>query len=100
MKRSRGCELPETYNPQIIRELFYEQSKPWKAHVKHLVTQIWDTMMLVLNMGIDHMADETTAARLRTHIIQPAIEVLKKKLEDMIGVILTPYQRTSYYVLW
>jgi hypothetical protein len=56
--------------------------------------------MLVLDMGIDHTADETTAAGLRTHIIQPAMEVLKKKLEDMISVILTPRQRTSYHVLW
>lgn len=30
MRRSRGCELPETFNPLIIGELFVEQCEPWK----------------------------------------------------------------------
>lgn len=29
MKRSRGRELPGTYNPHIVADLFYEQSKLW-----------------------------------------------------------------------
>jgi hypothetical protein len=28
MKRSRGCELPGTFNPIIISDLFREQSRP------------------------------------------------------------------------
>ncbi|OBR03058.1 Dynamin family protein [Colletotrichum higginsianum IMI 349063] len=29
MRRSRGCELPGTYNPMIISELFAQQCRPW-----------------------------------------------------------------------
>lgn len=29
MKRSSGCELPGTYNPLIIGDLFFEQAAPW-----------------------------------------------------------------------
>jgi hypothetical protein len=30
MQRSRGCELPGTFSPHIIGELFTEQCQPWK----------------------------------------------------------------------
>jgi len=28
VRRSRGCELPGTFNPLIVEDLFYQQSKP------------------------------------------------------------------------
>lgn len=93
MKRSRGCELPGTYNPQIIGDLFYEQSKPWRPLVESYITQIWDATMLVLNMILDHTADENTASGLRRHIINPAMEMLKKTLENMAATVLAPHQR-------
>ncbi|KAL8852805.1 MAG: hypothetical protein Q9221_002314 [Calogaya cf. arnoldii] len=31
MRRTKGRELPGTFNPLIIGDLFYEQSKPWKT---------------------------------------------------------------------
>lgn len=37
--RSRGCELVGNFNPNLIAELFWEQSDPWekfaKAHMIH-----------------------------------------------------------------
>ncbi|KAF3049263.1 hypothetical protein E8E11_009989 [Didymella keratinophila] len=37
MKRSRGCELPGTFNPMIILDLFREQSRLWEDLArKHL----------------------------------------------------------------
>jgi hypothetical protein len=33
MKESRGRELPGTYNPLIVTELFSKQCKPWKGIV-------------------------------------------------------------------
>ena len=34
VRRSRGCELPGTFNPLVIGDLFYQQSKPWKRLVE------------------------------------------------------------------
>ncbi len=31
MRRTRGCELPGTFNPMIVADLFLEQSRPWEA---------------------------------------------------------------------
>jgi hypothetical protein len=31
MRRSRGCELPSTFSPFIIGELFTEQCRPWRG---------------------------------------------------------------------
>ena len=33
VKRSRGRELPGTFNPLIVGDLFYQYSKPWKSLV-------------------------------------------------------------------
>lgn len=30
LKRSRGCELPGTFQPMLVSQLFREQSKPWE----------------------------------------------------------------------
>ncbi len=92
MKRSRGRELPGTYNPHIVADLFYEQSKLWQAYVLQFSAQVWEATMLVLNLILDHTADENTAAGLKRHIVNPAMEVLRKNLEDMTTAVLAPHR--------
>ena len=99
MKRSRGRELPGTYNPQIVADLFYEQSNPWQTCVHHFSSQVWETTMLALNLILDHTADENTAAGLKRHIVNPAMEVLRKNLEDMTTAVLAPH-RTGHPITY
>lgn len=98
MKRSRGRELPGTYNPHIVADLFYEQSKLWQAYVLQFSAQLWEATMLVLNLILDHTADENTAAGLKRHIVNPAMEVLRKNLEDMTTAVLAPH-RTGHPII-
>lgn len=99
MRRSRGTQLPGTYNPHIVADLFYEQSKLWQAYVLQLSAQVWEATMLVLNFILDHTADENTAGGLKRHIINPAMEVLRKNLEDMTITVLSPH-RTGYPITY
>ena len=99
MKRSRGRELPGTYNPHIVADLFYEQSKPWQTCVHQVSAQVWEATMLLLSLILDHTADENTAAGLKRHIVNPAMEVLRKNLEDMTTAVLAPH-RTGHPITY
>ena len=93
MKRSRGCELPGTYNPLIIGDLFYAQSKPWESHLKRYTAKILDATRKTLNLILEYTADESTRDGLLRHVINPSMEVLKKGLEDTTATVLEPHQR-------
>jgi GTPase SAR1 family protein len=93
MKRTRGCELPGTFNPQIIGELFYEQSRPWQAIVESFMAQLLDAARMTLNLVLEHTADPQTSEGLLRHIINPAIEPLKERLEAKAKEVLEPHQR-------
>ena len=41
MKRTKGRELPGTFNPMIILDLFLEQSAPWEAIARSHVDKVW-----------------------------------------------------------
>lgn len=40
IKRTRGRELPGTFNPMIISDLFLEQSRPWESLAKHHIEKV------------------------------------------------------------
>ncbi len=93
MKRSRGCELPGTYNPLIIGNLFYEQSKKWGNLVDQYAESILDATRITLNAILEKTADEATGEGLRRYILNPAIDALKGDLEATVASILEPHQR-------
>jgi GTPase SAR1 family protein len=93
MKRSRGCELPGTYNPLIIGDLFYEQSKKWGQLADRYADIILDATRATLDAILQHTADEATCEGLMRYILNPAMDALKNDLEAMVSSILEPHQR-------
>jgi hypothetical protein len=39
IKRTRGCELPGTFNLMRISDFFLEQSRPWEVLAKYHIEQ-------------------------------------------------------------
>jgi GTPase SAR1 family protein len=93
MKRSRGCELPGTYNPLIIGDLFYEQSNKWGKLADCYADIILDATRTTLDAILQHTADEATCEGLMRYILNPAMDALKNDLEAMVSSILEPHQR-------
>lgn len=93
MKRSRGCELPGTYNPLIVGNLFYEQSKNWGRVAEQYTRSILDATRDTLNAILEHTTDEATAEGLMRYIINPAMDALKQDLQAMVATVLEPHQR-------
>jgi GTPase SAR1 family protein len=93
MKRSRGCELPGTYNPAIIGDLFYEQSAPWESLVKAFSSRILQAARNTINLILEHIADEETIVGLMRQIINPTMDGLKDALENKAADVLDPHQQ-------
>ncbi|OJD21480.1 hypothetical protein ACJ73_07178 [Blastomyces percursus] len=92
MVRSRGCELPGTYNPLIVGELFKEQCKPWEGLVDRFIGDILDASYFMVNSTLDYTTDEETAGALRREIILPRLYELRKSLQRKVVEILEPHK--------
>ena len=94
MRRTRGCELPGTFNPQIIGELFYGQAKPWTALVMSCKEQLLDATKAMLNLVLDDTTqDPRTHNGILRHIINPGLEPLRQSLQGKTEEVLKPHQR-------
>ncbi|EEH39370.1 interferon-induced GTP-binding protein Mx [Paracoccidioides lutzii Pb01] len=92
MSRSRGRELPGTYNPLIVGELFREQCGPWKGVIGRFKSDILGATHYAVSAALDHAADEITAARLLHEIIGPDLGQLEAVLDEKIMEILEPHE--------
>ncbi len=93
MRRSRGCELPGTFNPLIVGDLFYQQSKPWKRLVERYSERILDATRTSLELMVLHTTDETTSEGLLREVIDPAMEMYAAQLERKVAEIMRPHQK-------
>lgn len=92
MMRSRGCELPGTYNPLIVGELFKKQCEPWETLVHQLMSDVLDAAHFMVKSALDYATDEDTAAGLLHEIINPKLYGLKDALDKKIAEILEPHR--------
>ncbi|KAI6374390.1 hypothetical protein MCOR25_003179 [Pyricularia grisea] len=88
MQRSRGRELPGTFNPLIISELFIKQCKPWKGLIDALVKSILDDANTTVQAAITHVTDPQTADALLRTVVAPGIAVLGSALAEKVTEIL------------
>ncbi|KAH7021592.1 P-loop containing nucleoside triphosphate hydrolase protein [Microdochium trichocladiopsis] len=93
MSRSRGRELPGSFDPMIIAELFREQASPWEALAASHVQRTWDACKVFLRQVIDHVADTNTSSTVLQRIIGPAMDAILADLRDRTSQILKQHQQ-------
>ena len=94
MKRTKGRELPETFNPMIVSDLFSEQSTPWKPIARSHVDKVWKAAKEFLGHAAAYVADATTSRALFQKIFEPALNRLLEILNEKTTELLTPHQRS------
>ena len=94
MKRTKGRELPGTFNPMIISDLFLEQSAPWEAIARSHVDKVWKAAKEFLGHVAAYVADATTSKALFQMIFEPALNQLSGTLNEKTTELLTPHQRS------
>jgi len=92
MRRSRGRELPGTYNPLIIGDLFYLQSRPWESITTACVNQLLEDVQRAIVPMLRNVLDEITITGLSDHVLNPALDEIEESLRSMAKELLKPQQ--------
>lgn len=91
MRRNRGCELPGTFNPLIIGELFKEQCRPWRGLAEAVARDILDAVYQTTQSILDHVAVPEVVEGILV-IINSAVDKLKASGKHKLTELLTPHE--------
>jgi GTP-binding protein EngB required for normal cell division len=91
LERSRGRELPGTFDPLIIGQLFHEQREPWTNLVKDVVDKVVQAVHFVVSSVLAHHSNLSTLDALLKHFIYPRLEDLTKELRGKVDELLKPH---------
>jgi len=90
MRTSRGRELPGTFNPLIIGELFTEQCQPWRSVTLSAKDTILQAAYLAIQAILDHITVKETSDGI-FRIISGGIDTLKNELDHKVAELLHPH---------
>ncbi|OTB00157.1 hypothetical protein M426DRAFT_324476 [Hypoxylon sp. CI-4A] len=91
MVECRGQELPGTYNPLVVGDMFSRQCKPWEPITQNLVEQIHEAAARNFNKIVSEICDNNTRSRLMKGHIQPALHLLRQDLKKKVDELLEPH---------
>lgn len=92
MRKTRGRELPGTFNPMIIGDMFFEQSRPWKVLCDEYCRDVLKAIKTSLEHTIDTLTNRTTADALLKELLHPALATHTSSLYAKVSEILEPHQ--------
>lgn len=87
MRRNRGCELPGTFNPLIVGELFLEQCQPWRGITARLTEDVLYSVHRTTQAILDHVAVPEVVDGV-LHSLNEGIERLKVDCGDKVTELL------------
>ena len=90
--RSRGRELPGTFNPMIINTLFQEQSQQWEFEARKHVEHVWRACKRLMASIICEIADQRAGERLIQHWIHDLLKMRLCNAESELKQILADRQ--------
>jgi len=94
VRRTKGRELPRTFNPMIVADLFLEQSSPWEALTRGHIEKVCKAAKEFLSLTTTYVADAATSKALFQKIFQPALNELLGTLNVKSTELLTPHQKS------
>ena len=91
MINCRGRELPGTFNPLVVGDLFSQQCKPWENITLDMVQTVHEAAAEAFKEMVSTICDTNTTTRLTTHRIQPTLHRLRKNLKAKVDDLLVPH---------
>ncbi|KAK9445456.1 Dynamin central region [Metarhizium brunneum] len=89
--RNRGRELPGTFNPLIVGELFSSQCRPWARISANFINKIMESVRTALLAALGHVADESTANQVIAELLSPALANLERSVDVKLTELLFPH---------
>ena len=99
MNRTRGRELPGTFNPMVVTDLFLEQSTPWEAITQSHVKKVWEAAKDFISLITAYAADPATSKALFQKVFEPALSQLMESLKAKTTELLKPH-KTSHPITY
>jgi len=92
IRKTRGRELPGTFNPLIVSDLFMEQSRPWGAIVRAHIQNVWESARVFIDLVTTHVADGSTSKMLQEEVFGPAMAKILKDMENKTTELLSAHK--------
>ncbi|KAF8538787.1 P-loop containing nucleoside triphosphate hydrolase protein [Trichophaea hybrida] len=87
IKHSRGKELPGSFNPLLIGNLFWEQSRPWEALAPNHLDSVYNACEVFLGLALPYLTTKEIASPIMHRIniaMKERLENAKKELGKML----------------
>jgi GTPase SAR1 family protein len=94
LKVNRGLELPTTFDPLLVRELFRKQSQNWEQFALQYADKMFFTAKDFVVLLLQCTMDSSTYGTLVEKVIEPAMSQKQEALHDRVTELLTPYTRS------
>jgi hypothetical protein len=91
MVECRGRELPGTFNPLVVGDLFSRQCKPWESITQNLAELVHNAAVTTFNKMLSEICDANTKFRLMKGLIQPSLYDLRTNLKVYLDEFLEPH---------
>ncbi|KAH1338967.1 hypothetical protein KXX67_009422 [Aspergillus fumigatus] len=92
LRRTRGKELPGTFNSTIINDLFLEQSKPWEKLTSEHVREVWEAAKAFIKITVTEVTDMSTSSAILMEVFDPSLDNILKSLEHKTSEMFRAYQ--------
>jgi hypothetical protein len=92
MERTAGRELPGTFSPMIVANLFADQCSPWDSIVRKHVDRVWKAAKTFIHHVIEHVADMATSKALLKKVIDPGLDHILQTLRLELTKIVAQHQ--------
>ncbi|ESZ90930.1 dynamin family protein [Sclerotinia borealis F-4128] len=92
MKLTRGRELPGTFNPMIVVDLFRDQSTSWEEIARDHIAFVWKDTKTCMHLALEYVADPATSKALFQTIFEPALKKLLDGLHEKTADLLKSHQ--------
>jgi hypothetical protein len=91
LERSRGRELPGTFDPLIVGQLFHEQRKPWARLFDQYLEIVLHAVNLLARTALAHVCDQSTLTGLLRRFIYIRLKKLAAELRNKVTELLQPH---------
>jgi GTPase SAR1 family protein len=82
LHRTRGRELPGTFNPMIVNDLFVEQSQPWNSIATSHVSRTWNEVKVFIRAAVVEVTDLATSSALMKRVFDPRLDDILRQLQE------------------
>ena len=91
MTRNSGQELRGLLRPEIVIDLFRDQSQPWSGILNDTTSQIIEAGRWSVSSILDHVAPGQARNYIAGEILVPALETVELDFKNEVEKLLDPY---------